>query len=85
MDLIRLKKIKTLEDIKQEKARLRFEILLAENSLNQNLQWVQRIFTIEGLVTRIVNAVKFGQDVFYRLAGIFSWFSDTKAQSENDQ
>ena len=69
MDLNRFKNIKTLNDIKLEKARLRYDMLLAENRLLENLESVQRIFTIGGLISRISNAVKFGQDVYHRIAG----------------
>jgi len=84
MDISRFKNIRTLNDIKLEKARLRYDMLLAENSLHENLESVQRIFTIGGLITRISNAAKFGQDVYHRIAGVFSWFRRNKAAEKEE-
>ncbi|MBW6498361.1 MAG: hypothetical protein K0B09_08245 [Bacteroidales bacterium] len=80
MDTSRFKNIRTFNDIKLEKARLRYDMLLAENSLQENLEGVQRLVTIGAFTSRITNGVHFVQDVYQRFSGIISWFRRKKTQ-----
>lgn len=80
MDFSRFKNIKTLQDIKLEKARLRYDMLLAENHLHENLEGVQRLITMGAFATRISTGIHFVQDVYHRLSGFFSWFRRKKNQ-----
>lgn len=80
MDTSRFKNIKSFNDIKFEKARLRYDMLVAENSLHENLEGVQRLVTMGGVATRISTGVHFVQDVYQRVSSLFSWFRREKSQ-----
>ncbi|MEE4177436.1 MAG: hypothetical protein V2I46_08000 [Bacteroides sp.] len=79
MNTSRFKNIRTLNDIKLEKARLRYEMLAAENNLHDNLEGVQRLFTMNGLVTRLSAGFLFAQDVYSKFNNVFSWFRRKKS------
>ena len=78
MNFSRFKKIKTLNDIKLEKARLRYDMLVAENHLNENIEGVQKVFAVGAFASRITNGFYFAQNVFQRFSGFFSWFKRKK-------
>lgn len=85
MDTSRLKNIKTLNDIKLEKARLRYEMMAAESHLHESLEGVQRMFTLNGIVTRISTGILFAQDIYQKVNNLFSWFRRKKApEKETD-
>lgn len=79
MDTSRFKNIKTLNDIKLEKARLRYEMLVSENNLHDNLEGVQRLFTMNGLVTRFSSGIVFAQNVASKFSNVISWFRRKKS------
>lgn len=78
MDTSRFKNIKSFNDIKLEKARLRYDMLVVENGLHENLEGVQRLVTMGGFATRITTGVHFVQDVYQRFSGLISWFRRKK-------
>ncbi|MDX9940610.1 MAG: hypothetical protein RBS53_00165 [Bacteroidales bacterium] len=79
MDTTRFKKIKTLNDIKLEKERLRYEMLAAEHSLHDSLEGIQQTFTMNGLVSRVSTGFLFAQDVYNRFGNIISFFRRKKS------
>lgn len=78
MNQSRFKNIRTFNEIKLEKARLRYEMLVAENRLHENLEGVQRIVTMGAFASRISTGVHFVQDVYQRISGLISWFRRKK-------
>jgi len=82
MNPSRFKNIRTLNEIKLEKAKLRYEMLVAENKLHENLEGVQRIVTMGAFASRITTGVHFVQDVYQRFAGFISWFRRKKTQKQ---
>lgn len=82
MDTSRLKKIRSFNDIKLEKARLRYDMLLVENSLHENLEGVQRLVTMGAFASRITTGVHFAQNVYQRFAGFLSWFRRKKTKEQ---
>ncbi len=44
--------IRNMQDLRLEKARLRYEVLMAENSLNDSLHSIERLFTVFALIRR---------------------------------
>jgi hypothetical protein len=78
MNQSRFKNIRTFNEIKLEKARLRYEMLVAENRLHENLEGVQRIVTMGAFASRISTGVHFVQDVYQRFSGLISWFRRKK-------
>jgi len=80
MDTSRFKNIKSFNDIKLEKARLRYDMLVAENSLQENLEGVQRLVTMGAIASRVSTGVHFVQDVFQKVSGLFSWFRRKKSK-----
>lgn len=79
MNFSRFKKIKTLNDIKLEKSRLRYELLVAENKLHENIEGVQKVFALGAFASRVTNGFYFAQNVFQRFSGFFSWFKSKKS------
>ncbi len=63
MDSNRFNKIKTLNDLKLEKARLRYEVLVAEGRMMENFQSIESLFTLPSILSRI----KFGFEVAYNV------------------
>jgi hypothetical protein len=82
MNLARYKNIRTFNEIKLEKAKLRYEMLVVENRLHENLEGVQRIFTMGAFASRITTGVHFAQNVYQRFAGFLSWFRRKKPQEQ---
>ncbi len=56
----RYRKIKTLQDIRVEKARLRYEALVAENAMMEGFRSVERAFTMFSMVRRVSEYVGHG-------------------------
>lgn len=52
MEMERFKKISTLHDIRVEKARLRYESLVAENAMMDSFRAIGRLFSLIGYVRR---------------------------------
>ncbi len=74
MDSHRFHKIKSLSDIKLEKERLRYEQLLAENKLAENIQSVKQMASITSLFGSITSGFEFAHDIFRKIADIIALF-----------
>ena len=85
MNNYRFKNIRTLSDIKLEKARLRYEMLEAERNLHENLEGVQRMFTLNGLVTRVSTGILFAQDIYHKFNNIIGWFRSKMSSNKEKE
>lgn len=85
MDTSRFRKIRTLDDIKLEKARLKYEMMAAENDLHSSLEGIQRMFTMNGFITRVSTGVLFAQDLYHKFGNIISWFRRKKTTRARDE
>jgi phage gp29-like protein len=79
MNFSRFKKIKNLNDIKLEKAKLRYDMLVAENHLHETIDGVQKVFAVGAFASQISNGFYFAQNIFQRFSGFFSWFKRKKS------
>jgi len=84
IDLKRFKDIRTLQDIKLEKARLRYKMLLAEKAVMEDLQAMQGIFSYAGLFSRLADAYTYAQNIASRLYGFYKrFFRKDQPQTES--
>ncbi len=85
----RFKKIKSLNDLKLEKARLRYELLVIENNLNENFKAVEDMASYSALISRITYGFEVGQRVYKKIHQLISWFGSRrkskKKKKEKDQ
>lgn len=70
MDTQRFSKIRTLKDIKLEKARLRLETFALETSLNENLRAIRSVGSIPGFFSRMSYGFELGQRIYQK---IYDW------------
>ena len=70
-----MSKIKTLHDIKLEKAKLRYELLVAENRLMENFQAIEDMATFSSVFSRIAYGFEIAQKVYSRIMDVSSRFS----------
>lgn len=52
MDLERFKRVRTLHDIRVEKARLRYESLVAENAMMESFKAIGNLFSLFGYIRK---------------------------------
>jgi hypothetical protein len=71
IDTTRFKNIKTLQDIKLEKARLRYDLLLAENALSENIYAIQQAFSYVSLFSRIADGYAYAQRVVSKISRFY--------------
>ncbi len=67
-----LKEIKSIQDIRVEKARMRYEALLAENKLNESVRAAEQLFTFVSNLRRSLTVVRQTYEVFSRIGIFFS-------------
>lgn len=80
IDTKRFREIKTLQDIRLEKAKLRYEMMLAENALSDNLNSLHNAFSFTAVVSRITEGYSFARNIFSRISGLYNWlFRRSKA------
>ncbi len=81
-----IRNIKTLDDIRVEKARLRYEALLAEKNLNESLHAVERMSTFFSSFKRVVSVFQQSYHMFLRMTSFFSRvFSGFKKKEKEDE
>ncbi len=86
MDTRRFNKIKTLNDLKLEKARLRYEVLVSENRMMENFQAIEDLFTLPSLISRIKFGFQVAHNVYKKIrkfSGKFG-FGSKKKKRKND-
>jgi hypothetical protein len=72
MNTRRFTRIKTLKDIKLEKARLRYEILIAENALLETMMALQRVVTISTVFSKLGSSFGFAKNVYSGVHNVIS-------------
>lgn len=73
MDHKQFRHIRNFQDIKLEKARLRYDMLLAENRIMANLNAIQGFVTLAAFFTRFSQGFSVARSVFSRFSQAFSW------------
>ena len=74
IDVDRFRKMRTLQDIKLEKARLSYEMLLAEKALTEDIQAVYDGFSYLSIFSRIADGYAFVQKMFSKFSWIYHRF-----------
>jgi hypothetical protein len=67
-----LKKIKTMQDLRTEKLRLRYESLRAEDALNDSLHAFESVFSIFTVMRKASHSLQYA---FNLASGVSSFFS----------
>ncbi len=83
MEQRRFSKFRTLNDIKLEKERLRYEMLIAENRLMENFHSINKLITLTPLFSRITYGFQVAQTVYHRFRDIIDKFSSWKKKKKN--
>jgi hypothetical protein len=87
MDTRRFNNIKTLTDIKHEKARLRYELLVIETELNESLSSFKSISTYTSVFARVGYGFTIGKKIYSIIHGlvskIISWRKKKKNKKKN--
>ncbi|TVQ08362.1 MAG: hypothetical protein EA361_16685 [Bacteroidetes bacterium] len=83
MDTRRFNKLSSFNDIKLEKERLRYEMLLAENRLMENFHSIENLFTIPSLFSRITYGFEVAQNVYKRIRDLTERFSSWRKKKKN--
>jgi len=87
MSLQNFKKLKTLQDIKLEKTKIRFEMILAENKLMDSLNAVEQVVTIASFFRRFVTGFRYAQSFlqnFYKYIDRFMFWKKDKEEDEDE-
>jgi len=74
MDDRRFTKIKTLNDIKLEKARLRYDLLTLENKLTENLKSFESMASVSSFFSRIGYGFEIASTIYQRISDLISRF-----------
>lgn len=78
----RLRNVKTMQDLRVEKARLRYEALMAEKDMEDSLQAVGKVVTFFTLFRRAAGGARYAYGVVSRLSGFFSGLFGKKSRKE---
>jgi retron-type reverse transcriptase len=73
-----LRHIRTFQDIRLEKARLRYEILLTENRLMTSLNAIQGFVTLGTFFSRFSRGFAIARNVSSKMGQAFSWIFGKK-------
>ncbi len=71
IDTKRFKKMRSIQDIKLEKAKLRYEMLLAEKNLEENLGHAGDFLSLGALASRFKRGLNTAIRTYSLIAGIF--------------
>ena len=85
IDTQRLRKIKSLQDIKLEKAKLRYEALLTETRLYEDLNAIQNQFTFPVFLARVKGGISFANRVFSGLQSTLGWVFSKKGHPDQTE
>ncbi len=80
----RLRDVRTMQDLRVEKARMRYEVLMAEKDLTDSLQAVEKVVTFFTLFRRAAGGVRYAYGVISRMSGFFSGLFRKRKQKEAD-
>jgi hypothetical protein len=81
-DTKRFSKIKSLQDIRLEKARLRYEMLTAENRLSDSLQTAGQIFSLSALMARVRIGMTVARKSYDIFSGLLRWVSGKRKKKK---
>jgi hypothetical protein len=85
----RFKNIRTLQDIKLEKAKIRYEMLIAENRLMDSFNAVEKLVTIVSFFRRFAAGFAYAQHFisnFHKyLEKLMFWKKDKDEENEEDE
>lgn len=86
MSFQRFKNIRTLQDIKLEKAKMKYEMLFAENRLMDSLNAVEKLVTIVSFFRRFAAGISYAQHFIRNfhayIEKLMFWKKDEEKQSE---
>jgi hypothetical protein len=85
IDTERLKKIRTLQDIQLEKAKLRYEMLLAENRLAEDINVIMGVFSMQAFFESASKMFSMAWRVYSGMQNIFGWIFRRKRQSTENE
>ncbi len=85
IDTHRLRKIKSLQDIKLEKAKLRYEALLAETKLYEDMNAIQSQFTFPVFLARVKSGISIASRVFSGIQNTMGWIFKKKGQPDQTE
>ncbi len=78
-----IRNIKSLDDIRVEKARMRYEALLAEKNLNESMHAFEKLWTFFSTFKRTVSVFQQAFHLFSRMSSFFGrMFTGFKKQKE---
>ena len=77
-DTERFSKIRNLQDIRLEKARLRYEMLAAENRLSQNLKVAGQLFSLSALISRVRLGMTIARKTYDVISRLIGWIMRKK-------
>lgn len=81
-DLSHLNKIRTLNDIKLEKARLRYELMVAESQIYDSMRSVESMASFPSLYSRIMYGFEIGQKIVEKVISIIHYFRSGKKKKK---
>ena len=82
--LQRLKAVRTLQDIRVEKARLHYEALIAEKELTHSLRAVRQVYSMADVINRAAKGIKSAYDLFSGIRSRFGrWFGKNRPEDED--
>lgn len=85
IDSKRFREIKTLQDIRLEKAKLRYEMLVAENRLIDSLGAVQGLFTASQLLARANEVYAYMQRAYAGVQHVMGWLFRRKDRDPENE
>ena len=80
IDSDRLRKITSLQDIKLEKAKYRYESLLAENRLYEHMTGIQNQFTFPLILSKLKDGFAFTHRMFSSVNHLMGWLFRKKGR-----
>ncbi len=81
-----LKDIRSMKDIRVEKARLRYEALIAETKMMESFRAVERMFTFFSGLRRVSGGITYAIGVMSKAGGFLSrLFGKPKKEKQNQE
>lgn len=85
IDSKRFREIRTLQDIKLEKAKIRYEMLVAENRLIESMGTVQGLFTASQLLARANEVYAYMQRAYAGIQRVMGWMFRRREQDPENE
>ncbi len=77
--------MRTLQDLKLEKARLKYEMLVAENNLAEDLHAVERVFNFSTTIANFSKGISVARKAYEKLSSLFGKFSGKKKKKKSKE